>query len=165
MKEVVEVIAKSLVDYPDEVQVTETENDKAVVLELKVAQSDMGKVIGKQGRIAKAIRTVVKAAASKEDRKVIVEIMPVSYTHLKDKRRGGLFLQKQGIQFCNLTEDRMEKFFNYEIPYEDIASVRTYIPMTRLVQIQLKSGEIKIFAVNKRKIWVYEIEQKKKKGW
>ena len=75
MKELVEVIAKSLVDYPDEVKVTETENDKAVVLELKVAQSDMGKVIGKQGRIAKAIRTVVKAAASKEDRKVIVEIM------------------------------------------------------------------------------------------
>lgn len=75
MKELVEVIAKSLVDYSDEVQVTETENDKAVVLELKVAQSDMGKVIGKQGRIAKAIRTVVKAAASKEDRKVIVEIM------------------------------------------------------------------------------------------
>lgn len=75
MKELVEVIVKSLVDYPDEVQVTETENDKAVVLELKVAQSDMGKVIGKQGRIAKAIRTVVKAAASKEDRKVIVEIM------------------------------------------------------------------------------------------
>ena len=75
MKELVEVIAKSLVDYPDEVQVTETENDKAVVLELKVAQSDMGKVIGKQGLIAKAIRTVVKAAASKEDRKVIVEIM------------------------------------------------------------------------------------------
>ena len=75
MKELVEVIAKSLVDYPEEVQVTETENDKAVVLELKVAQSDMGKVIGKQGRIAKAIRTVVKAAASKEDRKVIVEIM------------------------------------------------------------------------------------------
>ena len=75
MKELVEVIAKSLVDYPDEVQVTETENDKAVVLELKVAQSDMGKVIGKQGGIAKAIRTVVKAAASKEDRKVIVEIM------------------------------------------------------------------------------------------
>ena len=75
MKELVEVIAKSLVDYPDEVQVTETENDKAVVLALKVAQSDMGKVIGKQGRIAKAIRTVVKAAASKEDRKVIVEIM------------------------------------------------------------------------------------------
>ncbi|MCI8326820.1 MAG: KH domain-containing protein [Lachnospiraceae bacterium] len=75
MKELVEVIAKALVDYPDEVQVVETENEKAIVLELKVAQSDMGKVIGKQGRIAKAIRTVVKAAASKEDRKVIVEIM------------------------------------------------------------------------------------------
>lgn len=75
MKELVEVIAKSLVDYPDEVQVTETENEKAIILELKVAQTDMGKVIGKQGRIAKAIRTVVKAAASKEDRKVIVEIM------------------------------------------------------------------------------------------
>ena len=75
MKELVEVIAKSLVDYPDEVQVTETENDKAVVLELKVAQSDMGKVIGKKGRIAKAISTLVKAAESKEERKVIVEIM------------------------------------------------------------------------------------------
>ena len=75
MKELVEIIAKSLVDYPDEVQVTETENDKSIVLELKVAQSDMGKVIGKQGRIAKAIRSVVKATASKEDKKVIVEIM------------------------------------------------------------------------------------------
>ena len=75
MKELVEVIAKSLVDYPDEVHVTETENEKAIVLELRVAQSDMGKVIGKQGRIAKAIRSVVKAAASKEDKKVIVEIV------------------------------------------------------------------------------------------
>lgn len=75
MKELVEVIAKSLVDYPDEVNVTETENKKAIVLELRVAQSDMGKVIGKQGRIAKAIRSVVKAAASKEDKKVIVEIV------------------------------------------------------------------------------------------
>ena len=74
MKELVEVIAKSLVDYP-EVNVTETENEKAIVLELRVAQSDMGKVIGKQGRIAKAIRSVVKAAASKEDKKVIVEIV------------------------------------------------------------------------------------------
>lgn len=75
MKELVEVIAKSLVDYPDEVVVTETENEKAIVLELCVAQSDMGKVIGKQGRIAKAIRAVVKAAASKEEKKVIVVIM------------------------------------------------------------------------------------------
>lgn len=74
MKELVEVIAKSLVDYPDEVNVTETENEKAIVLELRVAQSDMGKVIGKQGRIAKAIRSVVKAAASKENKKVIVDI-------------------------------------------------------------------------------------------
>ena len=75
MKELVEVIAKSLVDYPDQVVVTETENEKAIVLELRVAQSDMGKVIGKQGRITKAIRSVVKAAASKEEKKVIVEIM------------------------------------------------------------------------------------------
>ena len=75
MKELVEVIAKSLVDYPDQVVVTETENEKAIVLELRVAQSDIGKVIGKQGRIAKAIRSVVKAAASKEEKKVIVEIM------------------------------------------------------------------------------------------
>ena len=65
MKELVEVIAKALVDCPDEVVVTETEN----------AQSDMGKVIGKQGRIAIAIRSVVKAAASKKEQKVIVEIM------------------------------------------------------------------------------------------
>lgn len=75
MKELVEVIAKSLVDNPDEVVVTETENDKAIVLELRVAQSDMGKVIGKQGRIARAIRSVVKAAASKEEKKVTVDIV------------------------------------------------------------------------------------------
>ena len=75
MKELVEVIAKALVDFPEEVTVTETENDRAIILELRVAQSDMGKVIGKQGRIAKAIRSVVKAAASKEDKKVVVEIM------------------------------------------------------------------------------------------
>ena len=75
MKELVEVIAKSLVDSPDEVEVTEKESGKSLVLELKVASSDMGKVIGKQGRIAKAIRSVVKAAASKEDKKVIVDIL------------------------------------------------------------------------------------------
>lgn len=74
MKELVEVIAKSLVDHPEEVVVTETENDKSIVIELRVAQPDMGKVIGKQGRIAKAIRSVVKAAASKVEKKVIVEI-------------------------------------------------------------------------------------------
>ena len=75
MKELVEVIAKSLVENHDEVVVTQTENDKAIVIELRVAQSDMGKVIGKQGRIAKAIRAVVKAASSKEEKKVIVDIM------------------------------------------------------------------------------------------
>ena len=75
MKELVEVIAKALVDCPDEVVVTETENEKAIVLELRVAQSDMGKVIGKQGRFAIAIRSVVKAAASKDEKNVIVEIM------------------------------------------------------------------------------------------
>ena len=75
MKELVEVIAKALVDHPEEVVVTETDKEKAIVLELRVAPTDMGKVIGKQGRIAKAIRAVVKAAASKEDKKVIVEIM------------------------------------------------------------------------------------------
>ena len=75
MKELVEVIAKSLVDYPEEVVVTETENDKTIVVELHVASSDMGKVIGKQGRIAKAIRSVVKAAATKEDKKVVVDIV------------------------------------------------------------------------------------------
>lgn len=75
MKELVEVIAKSLVDNPEEVQVTETEEEQSIVIKLQVAQSDMGKVIGKQGRIAKAIRAVVKAAASKLDKKVTVEIM------------------------------------------------------------------------------------------
>ena len=75
MKELVEVIAKALVDFPEEVVVTEKETDKAIVVELKVASSDMGKVIGKQGRIAKSIRSVVNAAASKDDKKVIVDIL------------------------------------------------------------------------------------------
>ena len=75
MKELVEVIAKSLVDYPEQVVVTETETDRAIVLELRVAQSDMGKVIGKQGRIAIAIRSFVKAAASKEEKRVTVDIV------------------------------------------------------------------------------------------
>ena len=75
MKELVEVIAKALVDHPEEVVVSQTETDRTITLELRVAQSDMGKVIGKQGRIAKAIRSVVKAAVSKEDKKVIVDIM------------------------------------------------------------------------------------------
>ena len=74
MKELVEVIAKALEDNPDEVVVTETENEKAIIVELKVASADTGKVIGKGGRIAKSIRSVVKAAAAKDDKKVIVEI-------------------------------------------------------------------------------------------
>lgn len=74
MKGLLEVIAKSLVDNPDEVVVTEKETEKGLVLELKVAPSDMGKVIGNQGRIAKAIRSVVKAAASRENKQVSVEI-------------------------------------------------------------------------------------------
>ena len=74
MKGLLEVIAKSLVDNPDEVVVTEKETEKGLVLELKVAPSDMGKVIGKQGRIAKAIRSVVKAAVSRENKQVSVEI-------------------------------------------------------------------------------------------
>ena len=74
MKELVEVIAKALVDNPDEVVVSETEKDKVIVVDLKVAQSDMGKVIGKSGRIAKSIRTVVSADSAKSDKKVIVEI-------------------------------------------------------------------------------------------
>ena len=75
MKELVEIIARALVDKPDEVVVSEHEDSSAIVVELKVAQSDMGKVIGKQGRIAKALRTVVKAASSKETKKVIVDIL------------------------------------------------------------------------------------------
>ena len=75
VKELVEVIAKALVDDPESVVVNEREEKKTTVLEVRVAESDMGKVIGKQGRIAKAIRSVVKAAAAKEDKKVIVDIM------------------------------------------------------------------------------------------
>ena len=75
MKELGEVIAKALVDDPESVVVNEREEKKTTVLEVRVAESDMGKVIGKQGRIAKAIRSVVKAAAAKEDKKVLVDIM------------------------------------------------------------------------------------------
>ena len=75
MKELVEIIAKNLVDYPDQVKVKETEGETTIIIELSVASEDMGKVIGKQGRIAKAMRTVVKSAAVKTDKKVIVEII------------------------------------------------------------------------------------------
>lgn len=75
MKELVEVIAKALVDHPEEVTVNEKKEGRTTVLELHVADGDMGKVIGKQGRIAKAIRSVVKAAAAKEDKRVVVDIV------------------------------------------------------------------------------------------
>ena len=75
MKELVEVIAKSLVEHPEEVVVTQREGGNSILVELKVAPSDMGKVIGRQGRIAKAIRSVVKAASSKYEQKVVVEIL------------------------------------------------------------------------------------------
>ena len=74
MKELVEVIAKALVDEPDQVVVTEKVEGRTTVIEVHVAEGDMGKVIGKQGRIAKAIRSVVKAAAAQEDKKVVVDI-------------------------------------------------------------------------------------------
>ena len=75
MKELVEVIAKALVDNPDEVSVNEKQDGKTTVLELHVAEGDMGKVIGKQGRIAKAIRSVVNAAAGKDDKRGVVDIV------------------------------------------------------------------------------------------
>ncbi|HZK37448.1 MAG: KH domain-containing protein [Natronincolaceae bacterium] len=75
MGHLVEVIAKGLVDNPEQVNVNEIEGNRSIILELKVAPEDMGKVIGKQGRIAKAIRTVVKAAATKQNKRVIVEII------------------------------------------------------------------------------------------
>ena len=74
MKALIAFIARSLVDAPDQVQVTEVEGEQTTVLELKVAKEDLGKVIGKQGRIAKAIRVVMRAAATRSSEKVVVEI-------------------------------------------------------------------------------------------
>ncbi|HEY4543213.1 MAG TPA: KH domain-containing protein [Tissierellaceae bacterium] len=75
MGELVEYIAKSIVDNPDEVSVKEIEGSQSIIIELKVAEEDMGKVIGKKGRIAQAIRTVVKAAAIQENKRAVVEII------------------------------------------------------------------------------------------
>ena len=75
MKELVEFMAKSLVENPDAVIVKEVEEDESIILKLTVAPDDMGKIIGKQGRIAKAIRTVIKAVAVKQNKRVIVEII------------------------------------------------------------------------------------------
>ena len=75
MKELVEIIAKALVEKPEEVSVNELIDGDAVILELKVAQEDMGKVIGKQGRIAKAIRTIMKSLAAKEEKRITIEFI------------------------------------------------------------------------------------------
>ena len=75
MKELVEYLAKALVDFPEQVDVRQVEGERSIIFELRVASEDMGKVIGKQGRIAKAIRTVVNAAAVKENKRVMVEII------------------------------------------------------------------------------------------
>ncbi|HHX94279.1 MAG TPA: KH domain-containing protein [Clostridia bacterium] len=75
MKELVEVLARALVDNPERIEINEIEGEKSIIIELKVADEDMGKVIGKKGRIAKAIRTVVKASAAKEGKRVVVEII------------------------------------------------------------------------------------------
>ncbi|MGI6097689.1 MAG: KH domain-containing protein [Dethiobacteria bacterium] len=75
MKSLVEYIVQALVDHPEQVDVREVEGERSVIIELRVAPDDMGKVIGKQGRIAKAIRTVVSAAAVKDNKRVMVEIL------------------------------------------------------------------------------------------
>ncbi|ASS75687.1 hypothetical protein CIG75_12310 [Tumebacillus algifaecis] len=75
MKQLVETIAKALVDHPEEVRVTEIVTEKAIVLELSVAPFDMGKIIGKQGRVAKSLRAVVSAAALQEQKRVTIEIV------------------------------------------------------------------------------------------
>ena len=74
MERLVEIIAKSLVDHPDQVAVHQEEDTRTVVIRLRVAQEDMGKVIGKQGRIAKAIRTMVNAAGTRSNKRIIVDI-------------------------------------------------------------------------------------------
>ncbi len=75
MKELVQYLAQSIVDQPDAVEVTETQDDDASVVELKVAQEDLGRIIGKQGRTAKSLRTILNAAAARHDRKIVLEII------------------------------------------------------------------------------------------
>ena len=75
MKELVEFLAKQLVNHPEAVEVKETQSDTASILELKMAKEDLGRVIGKQGRTAKSIRTILNAAASRTNRKVVLEII------------------------------------------------------------------------------------------
>lgn len=76
LKRLVEVLVRDLVENPEQVSVTAVESPRAVTLEVRVAEGDMGKVIGRQGKVAKAIRTVVKAAAVKDGRRVSVEFLP-----------------------------------------------------------------------------------------
>ena len=75
MKELLELIARSLVDRPDEIEITAVERDDTTVLELKVATADLGKVIGKQGRTARSIRTILASAATKQQKRVVFEIL------------------------------------------------------------------------------------------
>lgn len=75
LKELIEFIAKSLVDHPEQVSINEIEGEKTTILELSVAEDDLGKVIGRRGRTAKAIRTVLSAAATKVDRRAVLEII------------------------------------------------------------------------------------------
>lgn len=75
LKDLVTYIAKSIVDYPDQVEVNEVEGERAVVFELRVAPEDMGKVIGKKGRVIRAVRALVQAAAAKEGKRATVEIL------------------------------------------------------------------------------------------
>ena len=75
MKELLEYVAKALVDFPEDVTVTEVDGDKVTTLELRGNEKDMGKVIGKQGRIAKSIRALIKAASGRESKRVVVEIV------------------------------------------------------------------------------------------
>ena len=76
MKEFVEFVVRALVDSPDAVEINQVEGERTIVIEVKVASDDLGKIIGKQGRIANALRTIVKAAAMKDDKKVTLEILP-----------------------------------------------------------------------------------------
>ncbi|MBU0687778.1 MAG: KH domain-containing protein [Candidatus Margulisbacteria bacterium] len=89
MKELVEYIVKALVDTPDEVNVAQTEGESVTILEIRVAQDDIGKVIGREGRIANAIRTITKAAAAKNKRRVTVEILTQGEEARKPKTEGG----------------------------------------------------------------------------
>jgi len=75
MKEILEILIKGLVEHTDDVEITEKEENKSIVFEVKVNEADMGKVIGKQGRIAKSIRTVMKSVAGKEHKKVVIEFL------------------------------------------------------------------------------------------